>query len=200
MIKKLLFVALLFISTGGLSQGMSQGMEPDELIRTTSEKLLSEFTANRAAFEADHQSLYRMVNDIAIPHFDFDRMTKIVLGKHYKDATPEQLSTFSDEFKTLLVRTYSQALFQYSDEKITYIPAVSFRDDMIVREEIDVGAAVPVRLEYFLGKKDGLWKVYDVRIDGISLVTTFRKSYNITISRKGLPVLIADLQKKNSMQ
>jgi len=63
-----------------------------------------------------------------------------------------------------------------------------------------VGAAVPVRLEYFFAKKNGDWKVYDVRIDGISLVTTFRNSYNITISRKGLPVLIADLRKKNTMQ
>lgn len=200
MIRKLIFTMLLFFSTGSLSQGMSEGMGPDELIRTTSEKLLGEFTANRAAYEADHHSLYQMVNDIAIPHFDFARMTKIVLGKHYKNATPEQISSFSEEFKTLLVRTYSQALFQYSDEKIKHIPAVPFRDDMIVREEIDVGAAVPVRLEYFLGKKDGMWKVYDVRIDGISLVTTFRKSYNVTISRKGLPVLIADLQKKNRMK
>jgi len=196
MIKKLLFVSMLFFSSGSLAQAMG----PDELIRSTSEKLLGEFTANRSAYEADHKSLYQMVNDVAIPHFDFDRMTKIVLGKHYKGATAEQRSTFSNEFKTLLVRTYAQALFQYSDEKIKYIPAVAYRDDMIVREEIDVGAAVPVRLEYFLGRKDDAWKVYDVRIDGISLVTTFRKSYNITIRRKGLPVLIADLQKKNSMQ
>jgi phospholipid transport system substrate-binding protein len=69
---------------------------------------------------------------------------------------------------------------------------------VIVREEIEVGAAVPVRLEYFLSKKDNGWKVYDVRIDGISLVTTFRNSYNILISRDGLPMLIANLQKKNS--
>ena len=197
MIRKVLLVCLFLLGTTGAH---ANAMEPDELIKTTSEELLGEFTANRAAYEADRNSLYEMVNKIAIPHFDFDRMTRIVLGKHYKDATPEQRKTFSYEFKTLLVRTYSQALFQYSDEKITYIPAIPYREDMIVREEIDVDAAVPVRLEYFLGKKDGDWKVFDVRIDGISLVTTFRKSYNITISRKGLPVLIADLQKKNSIQ
>ena len=96
------------------------------------------------------------------------------------------------------MRTYSQALFQYSGEKITHIPAVPYKDAMIVRDEIDVNAAVPVRLEYFLGKKDGAWKVFDVRIDGISLVLTFRNSYNSIISREGLPVLIADLQKKNN--
>ncbi|HDH08411.1 MAG TPA: ABC transporter substrate-binding protein [Gammaproteobacteria bacterium] len=170
------------------------------MIRKTSEKLLEEFTANRSTYESDPSSLYKMVNRIAIPHFDFDRMTRIVLGRHYSGATPEQRHQFAEEFKILLVRTYSQALFQYSDEKIKYIPAVPYGKDMIVREEIDVGAAVPVRLEYLLGKKDGNWKVYDVRIDGISLVTTFRKSYNITINRKGLPVLIAELQKKNSIQ
>ena len=80
-------------------------------------------------------------------------MTKIVLGKHYGNATDEQRIKFTEEFKTLLVRTYSQALFQYSDEKISYIPAVPYRDGVIVREEIEVGAAVPVRLEYFLCKK-----------------------------------------------
>ena len=174
-------------------------MEPNELIQVTTEQLLNVFTANRATYENDRKSLYDMVNKIAIPHFDFDRMTKIVLGRHYGNATEDQRHQFKEEFKTLLVRTYSQALFQYSDEKISYVPAVPFRDGMIVREEIDVDAAVPVRLEYFLTKKDSGWKVYDVRIDGISLVTTFRNSYNTAISQKGLPVLIADLQKKNSM-
>ena len=197
MIRKLLLICLFLIGTPG---AQAYAMEPDELIKVTTEELLHEFTVNRVTYEADLNSLYAMVNRIAIPHFDFDRMTKIVLGKHYENATAEQRTQFTEEFKTLLVRTYSQALFQYSDEKISYIPAVPFQDGVIVREEIDVGAAVPVRLEYFFAKKDGDWKVYDVRIDGISLVTTFRNSYNITISRKGLPVLIADLQKKNSMQ
>jgi phospholipid transport system substrate-binding protein len=196
MIRKLLLVSMFFFCTTG---ALANAMEPNELIKKTTEQLLSEFTANRSAYEADLNSLYQMVNRIAIPHFDFDRMTKIVLGRHYSDATEEQRQQFTEEFKTLLVRTYSQALFQYSDEKINYVPAVPFRDGMMVLEEIEVGAAVPVRLEYYLTKNDSGWKVYDVRIDGISLVTTFRNSYNTIISRKGLPVLIADLQKKNSM-
>jgi len=197
MIRKLLLVCLFFLSTTGAH---ANAMEPNELIQVTTEELLNEFTANRETYENDRNSLYEMVNRIAIPHFDFDRMTKIVLGRHYAKATEDQRHQFTEEFKTLLVRTYSQALFQYSDEKISYVPAVPYRDGMIVREEIDVDAAVPVRLEYFLAKKDSGWKVYDVRIDGISLVTTFRNSYNTAISQKGLPVLIADLQKKNSMQ
>ena len=195
MIRKFLLVCIFFLSATGAH---ANAMEPNELIKKTTEELLGDFTANRAAYEADKGRLYDMVNRVAIPHFDFDRMTKIVLGKHYANATEEQRREFTEQFKTLLVRTYSQALFQYSDEKINFVPAIPYRDGMIVREEIEVGAAVPVRLEYFLSKKDSGWKVYDVRIDGISLVTTFRNSYNITISRKGLPMLIADLQKKNS--
>ena len=195
MIRKFLLVCIFFLGTTGAQANV---MEPNELIKKTTEELLSDFTANRATYEADKGRLYDMVNRVAIPHFDFDRMTKIVLGKHYANATEEQRTQFTEQFKTLLVRTYSQALFQYSDEKINFVPAVPYRDGMIVREEIEVGAAVPVSLEYFLSKKDSGWKVYDVRIDGISLVTTFRNSYNITISRNGLPMLIADLQKKNS--
>lgn len=195
MIRKFLFVCIFFLSTTGAH---ANAMEPNELIKKTTDVLLSDFTANRAVYEADKGKLYDMVNRVAIPHFDFDRMTKIVLGKHYANATEEQRTQFTEQFKTLLVRTYSQALFQYSDEKISFVPAIPYRDGMIVREEIEVDAAVPVRLEYFLSKKDSGWKVYDVRIDGISLVTTFRNSYNILISRDGLPMLIANLQKKNS--
>jgi phospholipid transport system substrate-binding protein len=197
MIRKFLLVCIFFL---GASSAHANAMEPNELIKNTTEELLADFTSNRAAYEADRNILYEMVNKIAIPHFDFNRMTKIVLGKHYANATGDQRNEFTKQFKTLLVRTYSQALFQYSDEKISFVPAIPYRNGVIVREEIEVGAAVPVRLEYFLSKKDGGWKVYDVRIDGISLVTTFRKSYNIMISRKGLPVLIADLQKKNSIE
>ncbi len=187
---------LLIVSVN--SQALA--IEPAELIKNTSEELLDKFTANREHYEADHSSLYDMVRRVAIPHFDFERMTKIVLGRHFEGATQEQRKQFSEEFQTLLLRTYSQALFQYSNEKIEYKPAVPYRDDVIVKAEIDVGAAVPVRLEYFLGKKEGEWKVYDVRIDGISLVTTFRNSYNATIKRQGLPLLIADLQKKNRIK
>lgn len=194
MIRKFFLVCILLLSATGAH---ANAMEPNELIKATTEELLSDFAANRALYETDRNSLYDMVNRVAIPHFDFDRMTKIVLGKHYANATQEQRQQFTEQFKTLLVRTYSQALFQYSDEKINFVPAIPYRDGMIVREEIEVGAAVPVRLEYFLSKKETGWKVYDVRIDGISLVTTFRNSYNISISRKGLPMLIADLQKKN---
>lgn len=197
MMRKMLLICIFLFATSG---AYANAMEPDELIQKTTEQLLGEFSANRAAYEADVNGLYTMVNRVAIPHFDFDRMTKIVLGKHYQDATVEQRKQFTEEFKTLLVRTYSQALFQYSNEKIRYIPAVPYGDGMVVLEEIEVGAAVPVRLEYFLSKEGDDWKVYDVRIDGISLVTTFRNTYNITISRKGLPMLIADLQKKNSTQ
>lgn len=195
MIRKFFLVCIFFLSTTGAH---ANAMEPNELIKKTTEELLSDFSANRAIYEADHDKLYDMVNRVAIPHFDFDRMTKIVLGKHYANATEEQRRQFTEQFKTLLVRTYSQALFQYSDEKIHFVPSIPYRDGVIVREEIEVGAAVPVRLEYFLSKKDNGWKVYDVRIDGISLVTTFRNSYNILISRDGLPMLIANLQKKNS--
>jgi phospholipid transport system substrate-binding protein len=197
MIRKFLFTLFILFGAAG-AHGST--MEAEELIRVTTDKLLGEFSANRSAYEADHESLYEMVNRIAVPHFDFERMTKNVLGRHYGSATDEQRRQFTEQFRTLLVRTYSQALFQYSGEAIKFIPSETYRDSVIVREEISVDQAVPVRLEYFLAQKEGEWKVYDVRIDGISLVTTYRNSYNVMISRKGLPVLIADLEKKNSVQ
>lgn len=193
-----LFMAFFMLVSGAISHANAMG--PEELIKVTTDKLLTEFSANRAVYEADHNSLYDMVNRIAVPHFDFQRMTRSVLGRHYDQAAPELRQQFTEEFKTLLVRTYSQALFQYSGEKISFAPTETYKESVIVREEIDVNQAVPVRLEYFLTEKEGAWKVYDVRIDGISLVTTYRKSYDVAISRRGLPMLIAELQKKNSTQ
>jgi phospholipid transport system substrate-binding protein len=181
-----------------VAHAMASG--PRELVEQTTAELLEEFTANRPVYEASTQKLYDLVDQVAIPHFSFQRMSELVLGRHWNGATPAQREQFQEAFKTLLVRTYATALFQYSGEKIAYQPAMEVNGDMVVRAEIDIGTATPVKLDYYLGTLDNAWKVFDVRIDGISLVTNYRKSYDVIIRSKGLPALITALQDKNRAQ
>lgn len=192
------FLALLifaFVSTA--SAGAAEA--PDILVKETTNQVLSELTANRASLKNDVNKLYQMVDEIVLPHFDFTRMSKLVLGKHWKNATDAQRQQFEGEFKALLVRTYATALFEYTGQEIVYKPLrlKDGSDRAVVQTEIlpDDGPAIP--MHYALRKDSGdKWRVYDVRIDGISMVTNYRSAYGRIIESKGMDSLIASLVKK----
>jgi len=168
-----------------------------DLVRRTTDELLAEFDRNRQLYESDKTALYAMVERIAIPHFDFDRMTRLVLGRHARTASARDLAAFTNEFKTLLIRTYATALFQYTGQKIEYQPQVDEKKYTVVPVKIQLERSEPVVLEYFLAPPDGVLKVFDVSIDGISLVTNYRSAYNTVIRSKGLQALIDDLAARN---
>lgn len=175
------------------------GVAPDVLVKETTEKVLSELTANRAALQADVNLLYELVDRIVLPHFDFESMSKLVLGKYWKQADDLQRAKFQEEFKSLLVRTYATALFEYTGQKIVYKPFREKKgsDKALVQTEFvpDDGPAIPV--DYALRQgDDGTWRVYDVRIDEISMVTNYRTSYGRIIESKGINTLIASLSEK----
>jgi len=176
------------------------GTGPDVLVKQTTDKVIQELNTNRESFMKDNNKLYDMVDAIVLPHFDFERMSKLVLGKHWRDASPEQRAKFIEQFKTLLIRTYATALFQYNGQKIVYKPfrETSAEDDAVVRTEIVPQDGPPVPMHYALRKNsDGAWKVFDIRIDGISLVTNYRTAYGNTIQTGGLDTLISKLVEKN---
>lgn len=174
--------------------------EPDLLVKQTTDRVIEELTSNRDTYMKDNTKLYDMVDAIVLPHFDFERMSKLVLGKHWRSASDEQRQKFVEQFKTLLVRTYATALFQYDGQKIIYKP---FRkkegdDQAVVRTEIVPKDGPPVPLHYALSSNGaGAWKVFDIRIDGISLVTNYRTAYDGTIQSDGIDTLISKLEEKN---
>jgi phospholipid transport system substrate-binding protein len=176
-------------------------LAPDALVRETADRALARMTAERAAFKADLNKLYRMVDEIVLPHFDFERMSQLVLGRHWRDAGPEQRARFTVEFKALLVRTYATALFDYTGQKIVYKPfhAGAADADVVVKTEIETGTGPAVPMHFALWKNGaGDWKVFDVRIDGVSLVTNYRHSYGKTIQTEGFDALIAQLAKQSA--
>ncbi len=184
-----------------VSVSASASSSPDVLIRDTTEKLLAELSANRQALMDDSQRLYRLVDEVVLPHFDFKRMSQLVLGRYWRQATEAQQQQFVEQFKALLVRTYATALFEYTDQEIEYKP---FRADekenvaVVKTEVLQPGGGPRIPFHYSL-LKDGNndWKVFDVRVDGISLVTNYRTSYARLIQTNGLDSLISSLADKN---
>lgn len=175
-------------------------MLPDQVIRDTSEQLLGEITSNRAALEQDKGKLYAMVENVVVPHFDVERMSRLVLGKHWKGATPAQREQFVSQFQTLLVRTYATALFGYTGKEKINIRPVQLDDgarQTWVQTGIDLGSGTPVAVNYAFVNTGDAWKVYDVTIDGVSLVTNYRSSYDQAIQTDGIDALIDSLAKKN---
>jgi len=182
------------------SSAHATSVSPDALVKSTTDQVIQELTANREMLMKDTNKLYSMVDRIVLPHFDFERMAKLVLGKHWRGANDAQRQKFIEQFKTLLVRTYATALFQYNGQKIVYKPfrQTAANEDAVVRTEIVPQDGPPVPLNYALSQgSDGNWKVYDIRIDGISLVTNYRTAYSNTIQNGGIDTLIAKLTEKN---
>lgn len=173
---------------------------PQALVKQASDDMLVALAENEAELEKDPTRIYALVQDILMPHFDFEKMSKLALGRAWRDLSPEQQAKFVDGFQLLLVRTYATAMLEYTDEEIRF---TTFRDDLskkrvsVPMEVIQAsGPSIPMSLSLYQNDSDD-WKVYDVKIDGISLVTNYRSSFNRDIRSKGVDKLIADLSARN---
>lgn len=169
---------------------------PDTLIRDVAQTVLSRIKADQDSFKQDPAKLYAMVDKLILPHFDFPLMGRLVLGKQWTEASESQQQRFLDSFKTLLVKTYGNALLQYSNETIDFRPAEmgSKPGRASVSSIITSDGSNPVTMEYRMRLLDERWLVYDVVVDNISLVTNYRGTYAAEIQRGGLEGLISKLE------
>ena len=177
-----------------------QTKAPDQLVRETAERILPIIKANRDAYTRDNKKLYELVEKQILPYFDFRAMSKSVLGQAWRNATEEQRERFVKEFKELLVRTYATALLKYTDQEIRYLPfrAPGAEDKtVLVRTEVvqKGGPSIPIHYSFF--RSDEGWKVYDIAIEGVSLVTNYRSTYAEKIRAQKLDGLIASLAEAN---
>ncbi|SVB38320.1 uncharacterized protein METZ01_LOCUS191174 [marine metagenome] len=177
---------------------IADGPRPDEAIRMIVSQLVNELESNRLALEADRDQLYALVNEVIWPHLATEKISKLILGAHFKAASAEQRQRFSDAFMALMVRTYATAMFEYTGrEEIVFEPYQYEPADRtsLVQTRIALPGQAPVPVDYaFLRFKNGHWKIYDVKIDGISLVLSYRRSYNQIIRTQGLDSLIEALR------
>ena len=173
-------------------------ISPQELVRDTSSRMLSALRDEREVIDRNPGRLYELVSDIVLPYFDFRRMSQWVLGKNWRKATAEQRERFVVQFRQLLVRTYGTALSEYADEKIIYLPFMekSGARTVTVRTEIEQGGST-IPISYSMYNSPDGWKVYDVAISGVSLVTNYRSTFGNIIRGEGMDSLIRQLEEKN---
>jgi phospholipid transport system substrate-binding protein len=177
-----------------------EGLLPPQLvIQKTSDQL--QVSLQKPEYKNDFRKATALVDQIIEPQVDFDRVSMLILGKYWKTATPEQKVQFKKEFRMLLVRTYTTAFTEYADWKIRYLPLEMNPGDKkaMVRTEILQSGAQPVAVNYRMLEEHGKWKVYDVLIEGISLLQNYRSSFTDEIARTGsLDQLITHLSERNS--
>ena len=171
------------------------------LVRDTTDRVRQELRDD-STLAADTQRLFELVNAVILPHFDFERISRRVLGRYWKGADSEQQTRFKNEFRILLLRTYAIALAEFRDQSIRYLPYRERREGEIsVRTEVipTSGPPIPINYEMYL-KDDTEWKVYDLAIDGVSLVMTYRTDFRSQVRQEGIDTLIARLVEHNQIR
>ncbi len=190
----LLFFAVLAASLV-LAVGESAAQTPpDELVKRTSQEVLTLIKQSQ-----DRQKLLQVVQEKVVPHFDFAQMTQLAVGKSWQQASPEQRERLANEFRDLLVRTYVNALSLGTEATVKYLPLRSAEggNEAVVRTQAMQPGRSPIAINYRMEKTAGEWKVYDVTVDNISLVTNYRETFATTISESGIDGLIRMIADKN---
>lgn len=172
---------------------------PDVLVQRVTEDVLEIIRKDKDIQNGDTRKVIELVDKKVLPNFNFTHMTALALGKEWRKATPQQQTQLTAEFKTLLVRTYSNALTSYKNQKVVYKPFKmgAAETDVLVRTEVLQPGSKPVQLDYSLEKLDSGWRVYDVVVAGISLVTNYRDQFNQEVRNGGVDGLIASVAAKN---
>lgn len=179
--------------------GLAAMEAPIDIVRETTDQVLARVKNDRESLRQDPAKMYSLVSELIFPHFDFPIMAQWVLGSNWMDADDASRAAFIDQFRKLLVRTYATALLEFSDQKITYPeqqPTATGRT-VVVRQEIEQTSSEPILLGYRLHSIGGDWKIFDVAVDGVSLVKTYRASFSSIIKNGGLAALIDRLRLKN---
>src|SRR5213592_2578767 len=178
----------------------SQQPAPDVLVKSISEEVVAILKKDKDIQAGDSKKVVDLIETKVVPHFDFIRMTRIAMARNWRLASPEQQKVLAGEFKTLLVRTYSTAISNYRDQQIDYKPLRAKPEDTEVTVRSDVkpsGSSQPVSIDYEMEKTPNGWKVYDVKVGGVSLVTTYRDTFAGEVRDHGVDGLIKSLAAKN---
>jgi len=172
---------------------------PDVLVKQTADEVLTIINNDKEIQAGNKQQLYALVEAKILPNFDFNRVCRMVLGKSWRSATPEQQAIFQKEFRSLLLRTYASALGKYKDQIIEYKPLRMEVDakNVSVKTQILQPGGQPVAVDYDLIKSENGWKVYDIVIESVSLVTNYRSQFSNEIRLNGLDSLNKKLEEKN---
>ena len=173
---------------------------PDALVKRTTDEVLTIIRADKDLQAGNMSKVVQLAEQKVLPHFDFERMTRLAVGRNWNQASPEQKQALTKEFRTMLVRTYSSSLSQYRNQTIEVKPAkIAAQDkEAVVRTAVIQQGGPQIPIDYAMEKTESGWKVYDVIIDGASLVTTYRGTFNDQVQKGGIDGLLKTLKDRNA--
>jgi len=193
--KYLLLLVALIISTSVLAD-----LAPDELVRKTADDVINELKKDKDIKVGDRAKIYKLAEEKILPNFDFKRICRLVLGKNWRSMTVDQRNVFQVEFRGLLLRTYAIALSKFRDQTIEFKPLRMKSSDTIVlvKTEITQSGGQPIDVNYALSNSTGKWLVFDIVIEGVSLVTNYRSQFASQVKKNGIEDLLKKLSEKNN--
>lgn len=200
--KKLVLLALSLLLMVSTFSTYADILPPDELIRGTVKEVLQLVSKDSKAHNTNQKKLLEFIDAKVLPHFDFDRMTKLAVGRAWRTATPEQKTALTVEFRTMLVRTYTKAFTLYNDVSVETKPVTvpANVDEITVKTVILRPGAPPIPVNYEMWKTATGWKAFDLTVEGVSLVATHRGSFAEKVQQSGIDGLIKSLHELNQAE
>ena len=196
--KKLVNMVAVLLCMAGAAQ--AEAVAPDELIRITAQDVLEIVKQDKDIQAGNQKKILDLVDAKVLPHFDFVRMTQLAMGKHWRSASNEQKQALVTEFRNMLVRTYTKAFTVYRDQTIEFKPfrMAAGETEVTVKTSINKPGQPPIPVDYEMRKTANGWKAFDVTIEGVSMVTSYRGTFDTEIQKNGIDGLIKMLSDKNA--
>jgi phospholipid transport system substrate-binding protein len=191
-----IYLGLIMIAYSAIAQAI---VPADVFVKSVADEVLSIVKKDKDIQNGDQAKVFALVEEKIVPNFNFDHVCKLVLGKNFSKATKEQQEAFEREFRSLLIRTYASALSKYRNQTIEYKPLREAADDkqVVIKTLISQPGGQPLGVDYSVEQVGDAWKVYDITIEGVSLVTNYRGQFSSEIRQGGMDGLIQKLVDKN---
>jgi phospholipid transport system substrate-binding protein len=194
------FALLAVLALSGPRVGAEELNAAQRVILEVSDRVQTVLVESGERLASDPDYVYELVDEVLLPHVDMERVSSLILGRHWRQATPEQRQGFMREFKRMLVRTYATALHEVDAWEIRFPPSRGEprESGFLVQTQLVRAGAQPVAVDYQMHLRDGRWRAYDVKIEGISLITNYRSSFARLIQTRGMDGLIDELAQTNA--
>ena len=197
MSKLLAFFAALLFAGGAAAQ---QQLGPDQLVQKITDEVLAAIKSDKQLAAGDKQKAVKLAEEKVLPYIDFEQATRLAVGRAWREATPEQRKRLVTEFRNMLVRTYSNAIQAYEGQTLKVLPARGKQDpeETVVRTQFVRAGGQPLPIDFTMHQKDNVWKVYDITVEGVSLVMTYRSEFDAIVKQQGIDGLAKRLAEKNT--
>jgi len=198
--KKLLQTWVLVLGALFAFSIYAQEMKPDELVKKVTDDVLAAVKSDKELAAGDKQKALKLAEEKVLPHIDFQEATRLAVGRSWREATSEQKQKLTNEFRRMLVRTYSSAISTYEGQTLKTLPVhmKAGETDVTVRNQYIRPGGKPVQLDYQMHKTADGWKIYDIIVEGVSLVLTYRSEFDAVVKQQGVDGLIKRLAEKNA--